>query len=142
MSKQNHNIYFSTRDELTKVCLDDVVYVASDGNYIKVKFKSGRTLTMLAGLQNFIQTTEEISDVHFVRIGRSHVINLAYVSQVNSLRRTITLANDDSDMMIELVVSKEAIRQLKQIISDMPQKAIPNFQTTNGNMEAFQIIVS
>lgn len=142
MSKQNHNIYFNTRDELTKVRLDDVMYVASDGNYITVKFKSGRNLTMLAGLQNFIQAAEEIHDLRFIRVGRSHVINIAYVSQLNSLRRTISLVNDEMGMAIELIVSKEAIRQLKQIINDLPRKNIPNFQTTNGNMEAFQIIES
>ena len=32
MNKTNSDIFFNTRDELTKVCLDDVMYVVSDGS--------------------------------------------------------------------------------------------------------------
>lgn len=140
MSTEYHSIYFNTRDELTKVCLDDVMYVVSDGNYITLKFKSGRILTLLASLQNFIQAIQPINDIRFVRIGRSHVVNIAYVSQVNSLRRTITLVDDQMKMTVELMVTKEAARQFKQIIMESPRKDIPNFNTSNGNMEAFQLI--
>lgn len=142
MNNENHYVYFNTRDELTKVCLDDVMYAASDGNCIAIKFKSGRTLTLLASLQNFIQITDAISDMHFVRIGRSHVINTAYIVQVNSLRKTVTLVDDDMNMAIEIVAPKEAIKQLKQLITDLPRKYIPAFITKNGNMEAFQIVDS
>lgn len=140
MSTEKHNIYFITRDELTKVCLDDVMYAVSDGNYITLKFKSGRTLTLLASLQNLIQIAETISDVHFERIGRGLIVNIAYVSQVNSLRKTVILVDDQMKMTVELMVPKEAIRQFKQILADTPKRPIPDFHTTNGNMEAFEII--
>ena len=139
MRKRNNNIYFNTRDELTKVCLDDVMYVTSDGNYIVLKFKSGRTLMLLASLNNFTQLSESISKVQFVRIGRSYIVNTSYVSQVNTLRKTITLVDDDMGVTIELIVPKDAIRQLKQILTETPRKDIPEFHTSNGNMEAFQI---
>lgn len=144
MKKENHDIYFNTRDELTKVCLDDVMYVTSDGNYICVKFKTGRELTLLANLQNFLQAAESVRDVRFVRIGRSHVINLAYVYHINTVHRSITMINEDNyrGSSIELVVPREAIRQLKMIITESPRRDIPNFQTTNGHMEAFQVIDS
>lgn len=137
MKNKEHEVFFNTRDELTKVCLDDVMYAISDGNYITVKFKSGRTLTLLASLQNFLLVTEAIPNVQFARIGRSHVINMAYVSQVNTLRKTIVLVDDDMGMTIELIVPKEAIRQLKQTFTDSPRIDIPDFETTNGNMEAW-----
>lgn len=142
MNKENHNVYFNTRDELTKVCLDDVMYAVSDGNYIVIKFKSGRNLTLLASLQNFIQITDSIDDIHFERIGRSHVVNIAYVSQINSLRKAIILVDDQMKMTVELIVPKDAIRQFKQTLAESPREDIPNFETTNGNMEAFQIIGS
>lgn len=142
MNNANHNIYFSTRDELTKVCLDDVMYALSDGNYVTVKFRSGRKLSLLASLQNFIQAVETVGDMHFERIGRSHVVNMAYVSQVNSLRKTVILVDDRLKTTIELIVPKDAIKQIKQVISELPRKDIPDFQTANGKMEAFQIVES
>lgn len=142
MSLDSNKVYLNTRDELTKVCLDDVMYAVSDGNYITLKFKSGRTLTLLASLQNFIQITTSIKGLHFERIGRSLVVNIDYVSRINSLRRTIELVDDQMKVTVELMVPKESVRQLKQIISDSPRRAIPDFHPSNGNMEAFQIIES
>lgn len=139
MKKENHEIYFNTRDELTKVHLDDVVYIVSDGNYITIKFKSGRNQTLLASLQNFLQITETLHDERFVRIGRSHIVNIQYVSQVNNLRRSITLVDDQMKMTVELLVSKEALRQLKQMFAELPRREITDFKTTNGNMKAFQL---
>lgn len=138
MNKQNHNIYFNTRDELTKVCLDDVMYVTSEGNYLVLRFKSGRTQMLLASLSNFEQLTKSVPDVHFLRIGRSHVVNLAYISQVNSLRKTITLVDDSMREALELVVPKEAIRALKQTMEQSLNNPIPCFHTHNGNMEAYR----
>lgn len=139
MKKENHEIYFNTRDELTKVHLDDVVYIVSDGNYITIKFKSGRNQTLLASLQNFLQITETLHDERFVRIGRSHIVNIQYVSQVNNLRRSITLVDDQMKMTVELLVSKEALRQLKQMFAELPRREITDFKTTNGNMKAFEL---
>lgn len=137
MNKGNHNIYLNTRDELTKVCLDDVMLVTSDGNYITIKFRSGRINTLLASLQNFMQLTENTDGVHFERIGRSHILNIGFVTQVNTVRKTITLADDSTKERMEISVSKEAIRDLKHTMQSMPKAVITNFQTSNGNMEAF-----
>lgn len=140
MNKTNSDIFFNTRDELTKVCLDDVMYVLSDGNYITLKFKSGRSVTLLASLQNFIQATEHMGGQRFERIGKSHVVNIAYVSQINTLRKTIALVDDDMNERVELTVSKEAIRHLKAMIISPDRNIISDFKTANGNMEAFHYI--
>lgn len=140
MKKKNSDIFFNTRDELTKVCLDDVMYVVSDANYITLKFKSGRTVTLLASLQNFIQAAEYMDYHRFARIGKSHVVNTAYVSQINTLRKTIVLADDDMSERVELIVSREAIRTLRELMMSPERNTISDFKTSNGNMEAFHYV--
>ena len=140
MKQENRTVYFNTRDELTKVCLDDVMYAVSDGNYITLKSKSGRTLTLLASMQNLMQVVESVEGLHFERVGRSHIINTAYLYQVNTLRKTITLIDENLSKTVELMAPKEAVRRLKQILADSPRRDIPDFDTSNGNMEAFQLI--
>ncbi len=140
MRNNDSKVFFNTRDELTKVCLDDVMYVVSDGNYIVLKFKSGRSVTLLASLQNFIQVADYMKDSRFVRIGKSHIVNLAYVSRVNTLRRTVVLVDDDVDGRVELVVSKEAAQILKTSIISSKKAVISDFNTSNGNMEAFCLV--
>lgn len=137
MKKENHIIYFNTRDELTKVCLDDVMYVFSEGNYLILRFRSGRKQMLLASLGNFEQLTSSIPDVHFQRIGRSHIINTAYISQINSLRKSITLVDDSLRETMELVVPKDAIRNLKKAMESNLKAPLPHFKTSNGNMEAY-----
>lgn len=138
MKKESHIIYFNTRDELTKICLDDVMYVASEGNYLVLHFKSGRTMMLLASLSNFEQLTETLVGVHFLRVGRSHIVNIAYISQVNSLRKTITFADDDMRETTELPVSKDAIRTLRKAMETSLTNPIPQFKTVNGSMEAYK----
>lgn len=142
MKKNNeqHSIYFCTRDELTKVHLDDVMFATYDSNDIYPKFKSGRTLLLRASLRNFLQTVASIPGLHFERIGRSLIINTAYISHINAPRRTVILADDQMKVTIELMLSKEAIRQLKQTLFAYPRRDIHSFQTTSGNMEALQIM--
>lgn len=140
MNKTNSDIFFNTRDELTKVCLDDVMYVVSDGNYITLRFKSGRAVTLLASLQNFMQAVEPVEDHRFERIGKSHVVNMVYVSQINTLRKTVVLVDDDVNERVELIISKEAIRTLKATMMSSPRKIISDFETSNGNMEAFRFV--
>ena len=140
MTKKQNTVYFSTRDELIRVCLDDVMYVVNDGNYIILKYNNGRALTLLASLQNFIQITEAFSDLHFERLGRSYIINTSYISHINNLRRTVTLADDKMKENVELIAPKESIRALRQSLLDTSQTPISGFQTANGNMEAFQVI--
>lgn len=140
MNKANSDLFFNTRDELTKVCLDDVMYVVSDGNYITLRFKSGRSLSLLASLQNFIRAVESIEDHRFKRVGKSHVVNIAYISQVNTLRKTIVLVDDDMNEHVKFIVSKEAIRTLKATMMSPPKNIISDFETSNGKMEAFRFI--
>lgn len=140
MNKTNSDIFFNTRDELTKVCLDNVMYVVSDGNYITMKFKSGRTVTLLASLQNFILAAERMNEPRFERIGKSHVVNIEYVAQINTLRKTIVLVDDDTNERMELTVSKEAIRTLKAMMVSSERNVISDFKTANGNMEAFYYV--
>lgn len=140
MSNESHTVYFNTRDELTKVCLDDVMYAVSDGNYIMLKFRSNRTLSLLASMQSFSMITETVADVRFVRVGRSHVVNMAYVSQVNCLRHAIVLVDDQTKVTMELIVPKDAIHKFRQMLTELPRHDIPEFHTANCHMEAFQIV--
>lgn len=136
MNNKKH-IYFNTRDELTRINLDEVMYASSDGNYVQLFLRSGRRLSLLASMQNLEQLVTDIPDRRFIRIGRSHLINTTYLSQVNSLRRTIILADDETKETATISVSKDSIRLLRQHIAEKPLSPIPSFQTSNGKMEVY-----
>lgn len=110
------DIIFTNRDELTKVSPQDVMYVKSDGNYVLICLKSGRTLSLLSSLHAIQQLLDSSILGTFVSVGRSHIINIHYVSQVHALHKTIVVADDNTKVHAVLHVSKESIRQLMEVM--------------------------
>lgn len=130
------NIYFSTRDELTKVNIADVMYIQADGNYAVVHFKSGRRTSLLASLQSMWQLLESSYPGKFVFTGRSHIVNIQYVCQLNSIHKTILVADDNTKEHALLHVSKGSIVTLREIINKEIVADISDFRTKNGSMKA------
>lgn len=130
------DIYFTNRDELTKVCLQDVMYIKADGNYSVVCYKSGRTLSLLSSLQSVRQLLKETEPEVFIPIGRSHIVNVKYVSQINTAHKTIVVADDNTKEHITLHVSKGSINVLRDAMQHKIGDAIEGFDTKNGNMKA------
>lgn len=137
MAKKKNTVILSTRDELTRICMDEVMYVESDGNYVRLCFRSGRSVEVLASMQNIEHLVLNLDNVSFLRVGRRHIINLSYLSQINTMRRTITLADDSTKETATLSVSKESITILKDSLSSQSLTPIPDFHTSNGKMEAY-----
>lgn len=137
MAKKKNTVILSTRDELTRICMDEVMYVESDGNYVRLCFRSGRSVEVLASMQNIEHLVLNLDNVSFLRVGRRHIINLSYLSQVNTMKRTITLADDITKETATLSVSKESISTLKSSLSGKSLTPIPDFHTANGKMEAY-----
>lgn len=129
-------IIFTNRDELTRVCLQDVMYIKADGNYAMICFKSGRVQPILSSLQNIKQLLDEISSGAFLMVGRSHIVNRKYISQINTAHKTIIVADDDTKEHVTLQVSKESVIQLMDAMKEILGTPIDTFDTKNGNMKA------
>lgn len=130
------NIYFSTRDELTKVNIADVMYIQADGNYAVVCFKSGRTTSLLSSLQSIWQLLESSYPGKFVFAGRSHIVNTQYVCQLNSMHKTVLVADDNTKEHAILHIPKDSIATLREAINKNFVADITDFETKNGNMKA------
>lgn len=130
------NIYFSTRDELTKVNIVDVMYIQADGNYAVVYFKSGRCISLLSSLQSIWHLLETSYPGKFVFAGRSHIVNTQYVCQLNSLHKTVLVADDNTKEHAILHVPKDSIAILREAINKKLVTEITDFETKNGNMRA------
>lgn len=129
-------IYFSTRDELTKVNVADVMYIKADGNYAVVHFKSGRTTSLLSSMQSIWHLLESSRMGMFVLAGRSHIINIRYVCQLNSLHKTVLVADDSTRERALLHVPKDSIAALRVAIKQNFDTDMTDFETKNGNMKA------
>lgn len=133
------NIYFSTRDELIKVNFSDVMYIKADGNYSVICMKSGRKLSLLSSLNEIKKLLDEALPNSFFVVGRSHIVNIQYVSQINSVRKTIVVADDNTKESMTLHVSKHSVTQLMEVLKTDIGKDIDIFVPKNGNLKASAI---
>lgn len=111
-------LYFNTRDELIKVKLEKVAYFEADSNYCHVAFINGAKATLLTSLVNIEQLLSERfkgENPMFVRIGKRYIVNLQYIFQINLPRQRLMLSDFESSKVIELTISKEALKNLKQL---------------------------
>ncbi len=111
-------LLFSTRDELTRIRLERVMYFEADANYTKVVFSNGVTATLLTSLVHLEKLIAGVlieKNSIFVRIGKRYIINSAYLFQINILRQRLVLSDLASPYTATLSVSKDALRKLKAL---------------------------
>ena len=111
-------LLFSTRDELTRIRLERVMYFEADANYTKVVFSNGLTATLLTSLVHLEKLIAGVlieKNSIFVRIGKRYIINSAYLFQINVLRQRLVLSDLMSSYTATLSVSKDALRKLKTL---------------------------
>ena len=111
-------LLFSTRDELTRIRLERVMYFEADANYTKVVFSNGVTATLLTSLVHLEKLIAGVlieKNSIFVRIGKRYIINSAYLFQINVLRQRLVLSDLASPYTATLSVSTDALRKLKAL---------------------------
>ena len=112
-------LYFNTRDEMIKVKLDRVAYIEADSNYCHVVFINGVKVTLLTSLLNIEKLINECfndDEPLFLRIGKSHIVNRRYILQINIPRQRLLLSDLQSPQPLEISVSREALKALKQLL--------------------------
>ena len=111
-------ILFNSRDELLRMEVGKIVYFEADGNYTHIVSLNKLKATIAASLSK----TEEVltaqlgaDAAHFMRVGKRFIVNFRYVYSVNVARQHLVLS-DQEHFAYQLPVSKEALKQMKELI--------------------------
>lgn len=111
-------LFFNTRDEMIKVRLERVAYFEADSNYCHVIFINGAKATLLTSLINIEGLLTECfkgDNPMFIRIGKRYIVNKQYIFQINIPRQKLILTDYISSTILEISISKEALKNLKQL---------------------------
>jgi len=114
-----NKICINGRDELVVLDLDKVACFKADTNYTTVYYMSEMTTTLAMGLnkiESIIVSVPKSSLCDFVRVGRSYIVNQAYLYQIFVLRQKLILS--DGSKQLAFTVTKEALKRYKQYIAD------------------------
>lgn len=111
-------IYFNSRDELSRIEVDKIVYFEGDGNYTNIV--TANKLKTVIGM-NLSQMEKTLAErlgeraTMFMRIGKRFIINMNYVFQVNVAKQKLVLS-DQQGFTFQLPVSKEALKKIKELV--------------------------
>lgn len=107
-------------NEMYRIPSESLVYVASDGNYSDIFTRDGEKRTVavqLGAIEELIRTQFHTDGDRIVRIGKSLIINMAFVTYINPSRKQIILS-DSHTFKFSLEASKEALRELKKLFEN------------------------
>ncbi len=111
-------LLFATSTELLRIPAEAVVFISANGNYSSISMADGSSyvLTMQLG-QIERRLTDEMKNggVGFVRIGKSLIVNIEYITFISPARQKITLS-DCRTFRHDLTASREALKTLREHI--------------------------
>jgi two-component system, LytTR family, response regulator len=71
-----NRIYLPTNRGIEIILVNDIIRIQSSSNYSKLYFSNGKTLVVAKVLRWF---EEQLHQYHFVRIHRTHLVNMNYM---------------------------------------------------------------
>ena len=124
-SKDISIFYFHTRDEMVRVDLRKVLYFKADRNYTDVYFLNGHHVTLLTSLLNIEKMLEDDKmkgkAITFVRLGRSLIVNVTFIVQINVLKQELSLSDMKTSGVYKVSVPKEVLKSLKELYNKKKQ---------------------
>lgn len=114
-------LILNSRDEIMNIDLAQVVYLLADGNFTRIVFDNKLILTVGIGLSkmesllaDFLMHTR--TQVPMVRVGKSHILNISKIVQVNVLKQQVLLAGN-TGILFTVNISRDAAKQVKQLLA-------------------------
>ena len=100
--------------ELYRFPADKIVYASASGNYTDIHTADGgkKTVTMqLNQVDTCMDQQLDLEETSFVRVGRSLIINTAYIVYINPTKKQLEL-NNYNNAKVQLNASTEALKEL------------------------------
>lgn len=111
-------IVLNTRDELTILRMEQVAYLKADGNYTDVVYINNRKVTLLINISKLYEMITRVyppAKCPFYRIGRSLIVNNAFLETISVPRERLILS-DFQDNRIAIGLNKNALKQYKNAV--------------------------
>ena len=117
-STMSTHLQFNTRDDFYRIPTSRIVFFVADKNYTILQLSNGKTLMFtftLQKMQEYIVASLGAAARTFARVGRSHIVNLAYVYHIDIAKQRLVLYAEREAVEYAIPVSKEALRSLRSI---------------------------
>ncbi len=112
-------LLFNSRDELVAIDFDNVAVVQADGNYSRVVFINKHEINLAIGINKLADmlAKAKFDKAFFVKIGRSLLINQAFLERIDLQKQQITLT-DRGISAIRISVTKNVLKSYKNFVCE------------------------
>lgn len=117
-------IFSNSGTELLKIRPEDIIYIEADGNYCRMHLRGGFQQQLWFNRQRFISIiSSQLRDEKptFIVVGRSYIINMAYIFRINPVQSELVLFDSAAPAQTCLHASQEALNRLKKEIMAINQ---------------------
>lgn len=111
-------VIFNRRNELLRVPLAKAMFYEAFGNYCYGVFPNKQKVMLPVSLvqaEQLLARTGEKGQDTFIRIGKKFIVNANMIVQLNFAKQQLILSDFDHPGNFALPVSKEALRQVKEL---------------------------
>lgn len=114
-----NRLRFSVYSEMFIVDLNRVLYFQADDHYTHVYYANGNHFMIPFGLSKVETMINEESDCRgrFIRLGRTYMVNLERIFQVNVVK-CIVLLFDDHGVNYTLHLPKQVLRKFMDMLNE------------------------
>lgn len=99
------DLYVRSEYSLTRISLEEIEFVETMGDYLKINLSNGKIIMTLMSLKSLL---EELPDDNFIRVHRSYLVNTSKI--ISSRNKTIELKN--KTVPIGSSYQKEIVKKL------------------------------
>lgn len=112
-----NKLFFNSRDELTCVNINLVAAAVADGNYSKIVYVTKKEIMLTHGITKIEEALKMCNDHHnlFLRLGRSIVVNHAYLQKIDIPKGILTLG-DGNENEIRISLPKQVLKTYREAI--------------------------
>jgi len=106
---QGSQLKFSTRQGFIMINPDEIIYGRADGNYTNIYLTKNRKEIIT---QQIGQIEKQLDHQLFIRVNRSHIINVRFINAFNRKNKIIELSGEDSP---DIEVSQTGLKKLMKL---------------------------
>lgn len=106
--------YFNSRDELIAVDFEKVAVISANGNYTRIIYINKHEVMLSMGISKLADTLHhaKLENAHFIRLGRSCIINHAFMERIDVLKQFVVLT-DGGQNEIRIKAPKQILKSYK-----------------------------
>lgn len=106
----------TTSSEIIRIPTNEIVFIKGDGNYSDIHLCNGKEENVICQLHDLMDKLAKLQDSPFHRVGKSFIVNKNFIFKVNPGLQKLLLSSSMLENDIQLKISKEALKSLKELL--------------------------